>query len=135
MTARRGSLQHKIVRLTRARTNRAGGASKHLRSARVAALIAGRGLMLVAALFISATIGAQVWHVAARNVALHDQIAQIELENLTLAAQNEKLAARVTHLHDPEYLVPLIHEQLGLTKPNEVFIEVAPSTPAPAAQQ
>ncbi len=91
--------------------------------------------MLVAALFISVTAGAQVWHVAMRNVALHQQISQVEGENATLQAQNDKLVARVGHLHDPEYLVPLIHEQLGLAKPNEVFIEVAPSTPAPAAQQ
>lgn len=135
MTARRGSLRHKIVRFTQARSNRAEQTSKHLHSARVAALIAGRGLMLVAALFISVTAGAQVWHVAMRNVALHQQISQVEGENATLQAQNDKLVARVGHLHDPEYLVPLIHEQLGLAKPNEVFIEVAPSTPAPAAQQ
>lgn len=76
-----------------------------------------------------------MWHVAMRNIALHQQIAQVEDENAAMEAQNEKLAVRVGHLHDPEYLVPLIHEQLGLTKPNEVFIEVAPSTPAPAAQQ
>lgn len=135
MTARRGSLRHKIVRLAQARSNRAGQTSKHLRSARLAAVVAGRGLMLVAALFVSVTAGAQVWHVAMRNIALHQQIAQVEDENAAMEAQNEKLAVRVGHLHDPEYLVPLIHEQLGLTKPNEVFIEVAPSTPAPAAQQ
>jgi cell division protein FtsB len=80
------------------------------------------------------TIGAQVWRVAVRNVALHGQIADVEQQNAALQSENGKLAARVTHLHDPEFLVPLIHEQLGLTKPNEVFIEVAPATPAPAAQ-
>jgi len=34
-------------------------------------------------------------------------------------------------LHDPDYLVPLIHEQLGLVKPHEVFIVVSPSAAAP----
>lgn len=134
MTARRGSLGFKIVRLTRVRASSAGQASKRLRSARAAALAAGRGLMVVAALFISLTVGSQVWRVATRNIVLHQQIGQLEASNANLESQNGKLATRVARLHDPEYLVPLIHEQLGLTKPNEVFIEVAPSTPAPAAQ-
>jgi len=132
MTARRGSLRHKIVRLARARA--ASGSSHRLRVARIAAAIAGRVLLVLVALFVSATVGAQVYRVAVRNVALHEQIAQVESDNQKLAAENEKLALRVVHLQDPEFLVPLIHEQLGLTKPNEVFIEVAPSTPAPADQ-
>jgi cell division protein FtsB len=133
MTARRGSLGYKIVRLSRVR--KAGGLGvKRLRSARLAAAVAGRALMLLAAIFVSLTIGTQVWQVATRNVALHQQILQTEGANAHLQVDNEKLAERVTHLRDPEYLVPLIHEQLGLTKPNEVFIEVAPSTPAPPAQ-
>jgi cell division protein FtsB len=133
MTARRGSFRYKIVRLARARN--ASGAPSRLRAARVAAAIAGRGLVALVALFVSATIAAQVYHVAVRNIALRQQIQQVDDDNARLAAENEKLAARVVHLQDPEYLVPLIHEQLGLTKPNEVFIEVAPSTPAPTDAQ
>ncbi|HXW51980.1 MAG TPA: septum formation initiator family protein [Candidatus Acidoferrales bacterium] len=120
------------MRLARARA--ASGSSHRLRVARIAAAIAGRVLLVLVALFVSATVGAQVYRVAVRNVALHEQIAQVESDNQKLAAENEKLALRVVHLQDPEFLVPLIHEQLGLTKPNEVFIEVAPSTPAPADQ-
>jgi cell division protein FtsB len=133
MTARRGSLRHKIVRLARVRS--ASANAGHLRIARIAAAIAGRGLVALVALFVSVTVATQVYHVAVRNVALRQQIAQVEGDNARLAAENQKLATRVVHLADPEYLVPLIHEQLGLTKPNEVFIEVAPSTPAPADAQ
>lgn len=132
MTARRGSLRYKVVRLTRARA--ASGSSSRMRAARIAATVAGRGLLVLVALFVSVTIAAQVYRVAVRNVALRGQIAQVEDQNQRLGAENQKLALRVVHLQDPEYLVPLIHEQLGLTKPNEVFIEVAPSTPAPQAQ-
>jgi len=134
MTARRGSLQYKIVRLSRAR-QAAGSGPARMRWLRSAATVAGRVLVVLAALFVSATVGAQVWRVAIRNVALHRQIADVEGQNAALQTENGKLAVRVNHLHDPEFLVPLIHEQLGLTKPNEVFIEVAPATPAPAAQQ
>lgn len=129
MTARRGSLSYKIVRLTRARRSRETSGSRFLRKA---ALIAGRGVMAAAILCLTVTIGAQVWQVGMRNVALHQQIVQVERENASLQASNDQLAVRVSRLHDPEFLVPLIHEQLGLTKPNEVFIEVTPSTPLPA---
>jgi hypothetical protein len=81
MTARRGSLGFKIVRLTRVRNSSAKQRSKHLRSARAAAIAAGRGLVVVAALFISLTIGSQVWRVATRNIALHKQIAKDEDSN------------------------------------------------------
>jgi cell division protein FtsB len=133
MTARRGSFRYKIVRLARVRN--APASAKRLRIARVAAAVAGRGLVALVALFISITVASQVYHVAVRNIALRQQIAQVEGDNARLAEENQKLALRVVHLQDPEYLVPLIHEQLGLTKPNEVFIEVAPSTPAPADPQ
>ncbi len=132
MTARRGSLRYKVVRLTRARA--ASGSLSRMRVARIAATVAGRGLLVLVALFVSVMIAAQVYRVAVRNIALRGQIAQVEDQNQRLGAENQKLALRVVHLQDPEYLVPLIHEQLGLTKPNEVFIEVAPSTPAPQAQ-
>jgi cell division protein FtsB len=133
MTARRGSLRHKIVRLKRVRAARPGSSARRFRLARVAA-VAGRIAIVLAAGFVSVTITAQVWRAASRNVALHRQIVATESTNAQLQAENDRLARRVTLLHDPEYLVPLIHEQLGLTKPNEVFIEVAPPTPAPNPQ-
>ena len=129
MTARRGSLSYKIVRLARRRRSPEASGSRFLRRA---GLVAGRGIMLAALLCLSLTVGAQVWRVGMRNVALHQQIVQMDKDNANLQASNDELAVRVTRLHDPEYLVPLIHEQLGLTKPNEVFIEVTPPTPLPA---
>jgi cell division protein FtsB len=134
MTARRGSLRYKIVRLSRMRDTAVAKHAKRFKSARIAAAIASRALMVLVAAFISVTIAAQVWHAAARNVALHRQIVATEDANAKLQAENGRLAQRITLLHEPEYLVPLIHEQLGLTKPNEVFIEVAPATPAPNPQ-
>jgi cell division protein FtsB len=84
---------------------------------------------------VSGTIGVQIWHAADRNVRLHDQITGVERSNATLQITNDKLATRVERLHDPEYLVPLIHEQLGLAKPHEIFIEVTQATPEPATAQ
>ncbi|HXN08345.1 MAG TPA: septum formation initiator family protein, partial [Candidatus Acidoferrales bacterium] len=132
---RRGSLQYKIVRLARAPRARADASPRHWRPARVAARMAGRSLMAIAVLFVSGTIGVQIWHAAERNVRLHDQIANVERGNATLQITNDKLATRVERLHDPEYLVPLIHEQLGLAKPHEIFIEVTQATPEPATAQ
>ncbi len=88
-------------------------------------------LLVGAALFVSGTVAVQIWHVSTHNVQLHEQIGQVEVSNADLSAANAKLETRVTHLRDPEYLVPLIHEQLGLTKPHEVFVEVTQATPAP----
>jgi cell division protein FtsB len=133
MTARRGSLRHKIVCLKRVRAARPGSGARRFGLARVAA-VAGRIAIVLAAGFVSVTVAAQVWHAASRNVALHRQIVATESTNAQLQTENDRLTRRVTLLHDPEYLVPLIHEQLGLTKPNEVFIEVAPATPAPNPQ-
>ncbi len=131
MTARRGSLQYKIVRLTRIPRAQAAAPSKHRRLAKLAAIIAGRSLMVLAALFVSGTVAVQIWHAGARNMQLHEQTGVVERDNTTLQADNEKLATRVERLRDPEYLVPLIHEQLGLAKPHEVFVEVTQTTPPP----
>jgi cell division protein FtsB len=134
MTARRGSLHYKIVRL--ARVPRAADASpKRRRLATIAARVAGRLLMAIAVLFVSGTIGVQIWHVSERNIRLHEQITTVERGNATLQITNDKLATRVERLHDPEYLVPLIHEQLGLAKPHEIFIQVTQATPEPATPQ
>jgi cell division protein FtsB len=130
MTARRGSLVHKITRLTRL-PRRDGPPSRRRRFARIAATVAGRSLITLAVLLASGTVAIQVWHATARNMQLRQQIGQIEADNTSLTATNAKLEMRVTRLHDPEYLVPLIHEQLGLAKPHEVFVEVTQATPAP----
>ncbi|MDQ6768187.1 MAG: septum formation initiator family protein [Candidatus Eremiobacteraeota bacterium] len=135
MTARRGSLQYKIVRLARDPRARTRASAGRWRLARLAATVAGRSLMLCATLFVSGTIAIQIWHAGARNVQLHQQIAQVEQSNANLQAVNQKLVTRVDRLRDPEYLVPLIHEQLGLTKPNEIFVQVTQATPAPATQK
>lgn len=129
MTARRGSLRYKIVRLARA--PRSTARSRRWRMARLWATIAGRSLIVLTALFVSGTVLSQIWRVGAQNIRLHDQLGQVASQNRALQASNEKLTTRVGRLNDPEYLVPLIHEQLGLTKPNEVFIEVTHGAAAP----
>jgi len=135
MTARRGSFQYKIVRLARVPRSRAEESPRRWRLVRIAARVAGRSLMAIAVVFVSGTIGVQIWHASERNVRLHDQITTVERGNATLQVTNDKLATRVERLHDPEYLVPLIHEQLGLAKPHEIFIEVTQATPEPATAQ
>lgn len=135
MTPRRGSLHYKIVHLARVPKAHAGTQSKRWRLAKLAAGVAGRSLVALAVLFVSGTIAVQIWHVGARSVQLRQQITQVELGNLGLQTTNDKLATRVERLRDPEYLVPLIHEQLGLAKPHEVFVEVTQATPAPPAQK
>ncbi len=132
MTPRRGSLHYKIVRLSRLPREGAAPTRKRSSLIRRAAAVAGRLLVLLAIVFASGTMAAQIWHVGERNLQLHDQIARAERANQDMQAINDRLATRVDRLRDPEYLVPLIHEQLGLVKPNEVFIETTPATPAPA---
>jgi len=130
MTPRRGSLTHKIIRLARAPRGD-GRPSRSRRVAVLAATVAGRLLVVLVALFVSGTIAVQIWHAGVRNAELHGQIRDIEAQNADLTGANAKLQTRVVRLHDPEYLVPIIHEQLGLTKPHEVFIQVTQATPAP----
>jgi cell division protein FtsB len=84
-------------------------------------------------LLVTGTMATQVWHAGERGLQLHDQIAQVERNNAALENANQKLTTRTVRLRDPEYLVPLIHEQLGLTKPREIFIEVIQPSPAPEA--
>jgi cell division protein FtsB len=135
MTPRRGSLHYKIVRLARVPRAHAGAPSTRWRFARLAATIAGRSLVVLSVLFVSGTIAVQIWHASVRNLQLHQQIAGVERDNGALQVTNQKLARRIERLRDPEYLVPLIHEQLGLAKPHEVFVEVIQATPAPANQK
>jgi cell division protein FtsB len=119
-----------LVRLARARRRRSR--PHHRRAIRLAVLVTGRAVSVAAVLFVSATVGIQVWHVGSRNLALRAQIARVESDNRALADENARLAAEAQRMHNPEYLVPFIHQQLGLVKPNEVFIQVTPAGPSSA---
>ena len=125
MTARRGSLGHKAVRLARSPVHAPWRAAV----ARVGG-IAMRFVLLAAALAIVVACGLQAWRVGAESYRLHKQIVALEKRNADLAASSTSLKTEIKALHDPEYLVPMIHEQLGLTKPHEVFIVV--QTPPPS---
>jgi cell division protein FtsB len=94
----------------------------------MARLVAG-----AAALFLVGAFGAQMWHVGVQSYHLHKQIVSVEDRNASLQTQSVKLSRQIQLLHNPDYLVPLIHEQLGLVKPHEVFIELQP-TPSPTAK-
>jgi cell division protein FtsB len=126
MSARRGSFRFKAVRLARAPL-RAPWRAAFTR----AGSIAMRCAMAAAVAALTLACGLQAWRVGAESYRLHKQISALELRNADLAASSASLRTEVKALHDPEYLVPLIHEQLGLTKPHEVFIVV--QTPAPSA--
>lgn len=131
MTARRGSLRYKIVRF--AREPRAYGkrVAHGWGMALRGATLAGQAIFALALLFVGVSIGAQVWRVAAENVRLHHQIVSAERDNAALERNSANLTARIHKLHNPEYLVPLIHEQLGLTKPHEIFVELDQPQPPP----
>lgn len=90
---------------------------------------AGRIVLVLAIVLIAASFGAQAWRVGYENYRLHKQIDAIEEQNRQLGAASVTLRRDIVLSRDPEYLVPLIHEQLGLTKPKEVFIQVASPTP------
>ncbi|MBC5806193.1 MAG: FtsB family cell division protein [Candidatus Eremiobacter antarcticus] len=134
MTARRGSLSFKIVRFARSPRAQRQNLSRPWRVALRSASIAGRSLVVLAAVFIAGTFTVQIWRVGAQNMRLHDQIATTQRQNEHLRETTQRLEARIRRLHNPDYLVPLIHEQLGLAKPKEVFIEVKPAPIAPAAK-
>ena len=125
MTARRGSLGYKAVRLARAPVHAPWRAAVSR-----AGMIVARCALVAGALVVFVACGLQAWRVGAESYRLHKQIVALEQRNANLAASSISLKAKIKSLHDPEYLVPLIHEQLGLTKPHEVFIVV--QTPAPA---
>ena len=91
--------------------------------------IAGRAIALAAVLLVAISFSVQAWRVGFQNYQLHKQIDSVEDQNRQLAADTVKLRKDIILSRNPEYLVPLIHEQLGLTKPNELFIEVAPPAP------
>jgi cell division protein FtsB len=130
MTARRGSFRYKVTRLARAPLGRGAKSVAWKRRLTIWTRIASRIVSAAAAVFLVSAFGAQMWHVGAANYRLHKQIEAVERRNDVLSAESVKLARQVVLLHDPDFLVPLIHEQLGLVKPHEVFIVIGP-TPAP----
>ncbi len=131
MTARRGSLRYKIVRFAREPHASDKRMAHTWRLLRRTATLAGRAVFAIALLFVGGTVGAQVWRVGAENVRLHNQTVAALRENVILENNSQNLTARIQKLHDPEYLVPLIHEQLGLTKPHEIFVELKPQPELP----
>ncbi len=129
MTVRRGSLGFKALRLVRAPLRASGG---RLRAAASAfAMLAMRCAMALVVLAIVGASGLQAWRVGAQSYELHRQIVAVEGHEAALSSSADALRRQIRDLHNPEYLVPLIHEQLGLVKPHEVFIVV--QTPAPSA--
>jgi cell division protein FtsB len=129
MTARRGSLRFKVKRLTSDRLGRNSTPSLWQRGltrwTRFASLMVGGAAILL----LGGAFGVQTFRVAAENYRLHKQIVSAERRNDALAVDSTRLQREIVLLHDPDYLVPLIHEQLGLVKPHEVFIVISP-TPA-----
>lgn len=125
---RRGSFGFKLSRL--AATPLGGGARKQRERKMVRVMsTAGRIVALAAVLLVVASFSGQAWRIGYQNYQLHKQIDTVEEQNRQLTASSVRLRRDIILSRDPEYLVPLIHEQLGLTKPHEVFIQVA--TPAP----
>lgn len=129
MTARRGSLRFRVGRVAGERRVQV---KERLQSPKLvrAATLAGRWALAVAVLVVVFAFGAQAWRMGYDNYQLHRQIVAVRDRNGSLAAQTVRLKREIILSRNPEYLVPLIHEQLGLTKPNEIFIQVAP-LPAP----
>jgi cell division protein FtsB len=131
MTARRGSLRFKIKRIA---AERVGTAAKPPRWRKRLILWTRLGSRLVvgaAVLALAGAFGAQTYRVAAENYRLHVQVDDVEHRNAALSADAVRMQKQIVLLHDPDYLVPLIHEQLGLVKPHEVFIVVAPASASP----
>jgi cell division protein FtsB len=131
MTARRGSLRFKVARFAgrpfRDRKRTAGIAQRLGRVARAAMRI----VVAADVLFVAGAFGTQMWRVGEQSYHLRQQIDGVERRNVALAQDSAQLRRRIDLLHDPDFLVPLIHEQLGLVKPHEVFFEVGPPKPTP----
>jgi len=131
MTARRGSLRFKIKRIA---AERVGTAAKPPRWRKRLILWTKLGSKIVvgaAILALAGAFGAQTYRIAAENYRLHVQIDDVEHRNVALSADAARMQKQIVLLHDPDYLVPLIHEQLGLVKPHEVFIVVSPTSSSP----
>lgn len=131
MSARRGSLRFKVARFATAPLGRGQEGAARRDFALRAIGFGGRVVAAVAAFLIATTVGLQFWRVGVENYRLHRQIQSVERQNERLKSEAASLAREIRLLHDPEYLVPMIHEQLGLTRPHEVIVQVATPSPAP----
>jgi len=135
MTVRRGSLGYKVARMARAPLGHGVAAQKLRRRVARWSVIASRVLMWSAGAFFLFAVGSGFWRIGVENYRLHRQVDAVESHNSDLVANASRLRREVILLHDPDYLVPLIHEQLGLVKPHEVFIVVSPAPSAAPSQQ
>ena len=122
---RRGKLRRTLNHLSGRSLGKTARKQRERSMVRVMA-IAGRVLGLAAALLVIVSFSVQAWRVGSANYNLHREIDQVEDQNRQLSSDTVKLREDIILSRNPEYLVPLIHEQLGLTRPREVFIEVAP---------
>jgi cell division protein FtsB len=129
MTARRGSLGFKVQRFAKAPFRKFSSSSVWRRRFERIVFFGSRLVVGSMLLLVLMATGAQFWRIGEQNYRLHRQIDSVEARNAALVDESARLSKEAVLLHDPDYLVPLIHEQLGLTKPHEVFIIVA--TPAP----
>lgn len=129
MTARRGSLRFKIKRIAADRIGTAAQPPRWRKRLMLATRLGSKLVVGAAVLALAGAFGAQTYRVAAENYRLHVQIDDVERRNAALTADAARLQKQIALLHDPDYLVPLIHEQLGLVKPHEVFIVVSPTQP------
>jgi len=133
MTARRGSLRHAVTRwVGQARPLDPRSNNGFQRGLQRATSIIGRTLAFVVVTLIAVMIGIQTWRVGYADYQLHKQITAIESDNRNLTAQSVTLRRELLLSRNPEYLVPLIHEQLGLAKPREVFVRLEPESIAPS---
>ena len=132
MTARRGSFAFRVIKAARA-PFADSSASRTLRMRLGRWAVVGSRVLLsgVAAIFLF-SVGSGFWRVGMENYRLHRQVEATEARNAALTADAARLTRESVLLHDPDYLVPLIHEELGLVKPHEVFIVVSPA-PAPVS--
>ena len=123
-TVRRGSVGFTLHRLA-SRPLRGRTRKQRERSMLRVMSAAGRAIAAVTVLLIAASFSVQAWRIGYQNYQLHQQIDLIEEQIEKLAADSVHLRRDIILSRNPEYLVPLIHEQLGLTKSGEVFIQVA----------
>lgn len=129
MTARRGSLRFKVAQLASGRgRGRAADLQTRLRRA---THIGGRIIFVAAICLLALTFGAQAWRIAYADYQLHRQVVALEAANRVLQDETVTLRKEIYLARDPEYLVPLIHEQLGLAKPHEVFVRFETVDPVP----
>lgn len=134
MTARRGSLAFKVTRLASGRGR--GRAAELQARLRRAMHVGGRIIFVGAISLLVLTFGAQAWRIGYADYQLHRQVVALEAANRVLQNEGVTLRKEIYLARDPEYLVPLIHEQLGLAKPHEVFVrfETVDSVPPKSSQ-